>query len=854
MSFPVVAAVNGGNNADTPGTSHTVNLPASIEADDLLLVFFTATGNYPTITFPEGWIELFATSTTNFKFGCWYRVADGEEGATISVSTPDGNAYSAHTSYRINNYFGTPEAGTSATGASANPNPPNLAPTWGDQEALWFAACGHHVAGSHTITVYPTNYTDGREDIHTATDQRPGVGTARRELEAASEDPGTFTLSQSSNWVANAVAVKAILPIPDPPTDIEATDGDHTDKVVITWTKSDGATGYQVYRDGAGLGWLGDVATHDDEGADAPTITPGAAVASDGLYKTHVALSLSGTSANNGTTHTYKVRARNSDEIESGDSATDTGYVGVGALTYQWQRSFRDNDELYTSIIGATSATHDDYDAPERGWGRYYRCVLDATGAAQEISAVNRGYILATYTLQGATRIDALDFLAQLGDETVLDYSADEKAADTIIDELLALQHNTPAVTAGTIDYTTVLSITVPQDTILGVLMRLQEMLGGYIYVDNDRALHWLEDIGEDKGQQIRYRKNLKNIRRTIDYSNFANRIYVYGAGEGEERITLSNRICQSALVPGTDIAAKYLQAAEPFDFILAPSSWIVGTKYPTGANWKWGAGGRFLNITIGQGATIKEAYLKFPDSAFSGVVVNSKIHGEDADDAATFSTLADYDGRPRTTAVVNWNAIESWTGGGERISPDITSIIQEIVDRPGWASGKAMVIFWDDHDGGSTDDNYFRIREGSLPPVLYIAYESEAEDYIEDTVSQAEYGGIFTKTLINKAITDAGTLYQWASLKLLEMKDPYISYEIDMANLVAAGMDFEALQLGSIVRVIDEDLGINVSARIVKILRDLSNPMNIKVEIANKAQDVIDQLGRDFRWRNENY
>ncbi|GAI58758.1 unnamed protein product, partial [marine sediment metagenome] len=166
------------------------------------------------------------------------------------------------------------------------------------------------------------------------------------------------------------------------PTNVQATDGIHTDKVVITWTKSTGATGYQVYRDGVGLEWLGDVATYDDTEAGAPTITPGAAVASDGEFADKVALSLSEQSVSNGTSHTYKVRARNATG-ESADSTTNTGYRGHGALTYQWQRSAGNSDASYSNIPGATTADYNDIGAPADGSGRYYRCVENATGAAQ---------------------------------------------------------------------------------------------------------------------------------------------------------------------------------------------------------------------------------------------------------------------------------------------------------------------------------------------------------------------------------------------------------------------------------------------------------------------------------------
>lgn len=207
---------------------------------------------------------------------------------------------------------------------------------------------------------------------------------------------------------------------PDPPTNVQATDGTHTDKVVITWTKSDGATGYQVYRDGTPLGWLGDVATFDDTGAGAPYITPGNAVASDGDYSGYVFLNLSGTSRNNGTTHTYKVKARSA-AGESGYSGTNTGYRGYGTLYYQWYRSAGDSDASYSSINGATSSTYSDTGAPaptitkgtvtasdgtyhdkvrldasgygtNNGAGRYYKCYLIAAGCSPVYSGANRGY------------------------------------------------------------------------------------------------------------------------------------------------------------------------------------------------------------------------------------------------------------------------------------------------------------------------------------------------------------------------------------------------------------------------------------------------------------------------------
>ncbi|MEK7609681.1 MAG: hypothetical protein AAB470_00990 [Patescibacteria group bacterium] len=221
---------------------------------------------------------------------------------------------------------------------------------------------------------------------------------------------GAFTASMTSLSSGTTYYIKAyatnsagtgygsevqILTKPAAPTSVAATDGTYTDKVTITWTKSSGATDYHVWRDAVDLGAAGDVATYDDTGAATPTITPGSAVASDGASTAQVDLSLSGASANNGTTHTYKVVASNTTG-NSVDSATDTGYRGVGALTYQWQKSAADSDASYSDISGATSASYNDTGAPSDGSGRYFKVVLNATGATQQISTADRGYRLVT--------------------------------------------------------------------------------------------------------------------------------------------------------------------------------------------------------------------------------------------------------------------------------------------------------------------------------------------------------------------------------------------------------------------------------------------------------------------------
>ncbi len=265
-------------------------------------------------------------------------------------------------------------------------------------------------------------------------------------------------------------------------------------------------------------------------------------------------------------------------------------------------------------------------------------------------------------------QVEALDLISQLGQEMVVAYEAEDKTVDTIVTDLLAFQLRTPAITKGTISgsYSALTrSIKVDGDTILRALYKLHSTVGGYIHVDNDRKLQWADSIGEDKGQQLRYRKNLKGIDRDINYHGLVNRLYAYGAGEGTARIKLSDA-------------------------------------------------------------------------------------------------------------------------------------------------------------------------------------EGQDEDYIQDQNSHDTWGGWYPGILVDRSITHPDTLLAWAELRLAEIKDPIISYSVDVIDLSESNLDFgfDELQLGSIVKVIDEDLGIDVSVSIVKIKHhDLANPQDMTVELSTRIKDITDTL-----------
>lgn len=134
-------------------------------------------------------------------------------------------------------------------------------------------------------------------------------------------------------------------------------------------------------------------------------------------------------------------------------------------------------------------------------------------------------------------------------------------------------------------------------------------------------------------------------------------------------------------------------------------------------------SGMRFLNVTIPQGATITAATLDIYLTSTSYDDPDVNIRGEDADNPGTFtSTTNNISNRAMTTATVNW--IASTLGTGTKTSPDISSIVQEIVDRSGWASGNAMVIFINGNNSASL--LRWSSADGANPtPTLTVTYST---------------------------------------------------------------------------------------------------------------------------------
>lgn len=133
--------------------------------------------------------------------------------------------------------------------------------------------------------------------------------------------------------------------------------------------------------------------------------------------------------------------------------------------------------------------------------------------------------------------------------------------------------------------------------------------------------------------------------------------------------------------------------------------------------------GMRFNGIAIPAGATITSAYVEFETDVAWSTACSLTIQGQAADNPTTFvASNSNLSARSKTTASVAWSPSAWNTVNEKHQSPNLSSIVQEIVNRSGWASGNSMVIFV---QGTGTREAESYDGEAAAAPLLVVEYST---------------------------------------------------------------------------------------------------------------------------------
>ena len=193
----------------TDVTSFNVNLPATINAGDLLLIPVAVDAN-ATLTWDNTtagtWTTSFNDVQTANRLMIFSKIADGsEDGKTLAITISNAQQIVARC-FRLSGAQGT--IGVTATGnrgTASSIDPTAITAAWGVANNFYLAVVG--LDNAISITGGPTGYSTPDTRITSASGQA-GLTTAYKSASGSSDDPSAFTSSTSIGFVCATVVVR----------------------------------------------------------------------------------------------------------------------------------------------------------------------------------------------------------------------------------------------------------------------------------------------------------------------------------------------------------------------------------------------------------------------------------------------------------------------------------------------------------------------------------------------------------------------------------------------------------------------------------------------------------------------
>ena len=158
----------------------------------------------------------------------------------------------------------------------------------------------------------------------------------------------------------------------------------------------------------------------------------------------------------------------------------------------------------------------------------------------------------------------------------------------------------------------------------------------------------------------------------------------------------------------------------------------------------------RFEDVQIPQGATVTKAEIKFTSATNESGSANFIIHGEAHNNSpALTASQNNISNRNKTTNSVEWNGVGAWTSNNVYSSPELKTIVQEIVNRNGWCGSNAMSFIISENGSNSLRRIKSYDTAPDRVPVLSVEYDL-------DTVSNTACQKPMYSTQINSSKDDA--------------------------------------------------------------------------------------------------
>ncbi len=251
----------------------------------------------------------------------------------------------------------------------------------------------------------------------------------------------------------------------------------------------------------------------------------------------------------------------------------------------------------------------------------------------------------------------------------------------------------------------------------------------------------------------------------------------------------------------------------------------------------------RFTNLPVPAGGEIMSAKIQFKTDEVGTDAAAFTIRGEAADNAAQYvgGKSGNIRARVSTTATASWNP-PAWSLIGEagvnQQTPELKGIMQEIIDRPGWAKGNA-VGFMIDGTGRRTAE----AKDGLTAPVLLLQFRLEKGGPVNaaptanaglDSSIQLPNSATLDGTVTDDAMPDppATTTATWSKVSGPGTVTFGNANNIDTtASFSAAGTYVLRLTANDSERQTTDDVTVQVTAAAVAVnLTMTANPTSVTV------------------------
>lgn len=208
-------------------------------------------------------------------------------------------------------------------------------------------------------------------------------------------------------------------------------------------------------------------------------------------------------------------------------------------------------------------------------------------------------------------------------------------------------------------------------------------------------------------------------------------------------------------------------------------------------------SGQKYNGIGIPPGSNVTSAYeeVYIYNTSFDSIATN--IYFNDVDDANDFVAEAAIIARVRTSANVTWQQINVAAGGAAYFStPSLVALVQEVVNRPGWASGQDMATLWiaNTDAGHSTWNTRYDSWDaaGTNQTRLTISYTAAGgEPDITNTPSYINFGTVHDNSTYWSYNTTLGYTPTWpltdgqATFNLTNVGQGTVNVSINSTNFI---------------------------------------------------------------------